>query len=76
MSRDNESPIDPMHEPESPEASERLTEVERQLKKARPRPVDLDVAALERAARATPLKPLAGSPQRRRRYRWATLAGS
>ena len=50
MNREHESPTDPMFEPEPPQASEWLDEIERRLKAARPRPPQLDVAALERLA--------------------------
>ncbi len=75
MSRDNLSPIDPMRDPES---NEQMAEVERHLKKARPRPVELDAFELERLAFATPLRSEdEKSPSRRRRYRAVTLvAGS
>lgn len=68
MSRNNESPIEPMRE----------AEIEQQLKKARPRPVELDGFALERLARATPLRGRADrSTSRRQRHRVVTpLAGS
>jgi hypothetical protein len=69
MSRENESPIDPRFEPESAETPERLAEVERNLKKARPRPVELDAFALERMAHPAPLVNGAEQPARRRRYR-------
>lgn len=74
MSREHESPNDPMHEPNL----ERLVEVERQLKKARPRPIELDAIALERAARpATLPKKFEQSTSRRRRYRSVVaVAGS
>ncbi len=76
MSRNNELPIDPMHEPESNETRNRLAEVEEHLKKARPRPVQFDVAALQRQAGSTPLRQQVAAP-RRRRYRVAALvAGS
>jgi hypothetical protein len=78
MSRNNESPIEPRHEPESGQAFERLTEIERQLKKACPKPVELDGLALERLAKAPPLRrETERSGSQRRRYRTAVfLAGS
>jgi hypothetical protein len=51
MNREDESPTDPTFEPDAPEARERLDEIERRLKAARPRPPRLDVAALQRLAR-------------------------
>lgn len=74
MCRDNESPIDPIYEPESAETRERLAGIERRLKRARPRPVKLDGFELERLEHATPLRSqveISGS--QRRRYRTAAL---
>lgn len=76
MSRDNKSPNDPIYDPESADVLQRLSEIERQLKKARPRPVELDGAEIELAFRATRLPPTPRSRRRSDRYRWATLAGT
>ena len=74
MNQNNQSPIDPMREPDPHEKPERLAEIEGLLKKARPHPVDLDADELLRLAgvasqahRSTPSSP------RRRRYRSAAL---
>ena len=76
MSRDNESPNDPIYDPESADVLQRLSEIERQLKKAQPRPVELDGAEIELAFRATRLPTPPRSRRRPDRYRWASLAGT
>lgn len=76
MSRDNESPNDPIYDPESADVLQRLSEIERQLKKAQPRPVELDGAEIEMDFRATRLPTTPRSRRRSGRHRWATLAGT
>lgn len=77
MNQDNQSPIDPMDEPEPTDSPERLSEIQRKLKQFVPRPVTLDGFALQRMARAEPLHERCKTALRRRRYRPATLvAGS
>ena len=50
MNQEHVFPTDPMNEPNSPEALKRLEEIERRLKRVRPRPPQLDATALERLA--------------------------
>jgi hypothetical protein len=50
MDGKNESPADPADEPEAIHLTERLRQIERRLKQARPRPPDLDAMALEQLA--------------------------
>ena len=79
MNQENVFPTDPMNEPDLPEALERLDEIERRLKRARPRPPRLDAIALERLARQTTVGDAAKMPLRRGRRLWhrvAVVAGS
>ena len=50
MNREHESPENWMNEPDPAQTRERLDQIEQRLKKARPRPPRLDVAALQRLA--------------------------
>ncbi|MHC4398141.1 MAG: hypothetical protein ACYTG0_00505 [Planctomycetota bacterium] len=88
MNPEDESPTGPMFEPESQEALERLDEIERRLKAARPRPPRVDLAALEQLAQETMVDPSVERPaaavvdrrpptRGRRAYRrMAVIAGS
>ncbi len=77
MNQDNQSPIDPISDSDRTDFPERLSAIERKLRKSRPRPVQLDGFALERMALADPLGEVPGIAERQRRYRPATLvAGS
>ncbi len=76
MNREHEFPNDPPYEPDSPESSARLDEVERRLKQARPRPPKLDIAALVRlaqqAAADTPVETPGAAVIRRRSRQLST----
>lgn len=73
MNHEHESLEDPTPDTDSREALERLAEIERQLKKARPRPLRLDVAAIERLARETMMPAAAERPApAATRRRWWT----
>ncbi len=71
MNKNNASPIDPERDSESPGLPEQLAKVERQLKKAQPSPVDLDIHVLEQAAFPNPRRQANNGVSRRRRYRSA-----
>ncbi len=77
MNQDNQSPIDPMNDPERTDSPERLSAIERKLRKSRPRPVEFDGFALERMALAESLRAVPGIAEGQQRYRPAALvAGS
>ncbi len=87
MNRPYESPDDRSDESKSVEQSERLNEIERRLKKVRPRPVSFDATQLERLAREASAHPAverrpAATPFHRSRWhrrpfrRMAVVAGS
>lgn len=87
MNRPYESRDDRSDESESVEQSERLNEIERRLKKARPSPVSFDATLLERLAREASVHPAferrpAATPVTRSRWRrrpfrrMAVVAGS
>lgn len=69
MNKNNASPIDPERDPESAGLPEQLAKVERQLKKARPCPVELDVHVVEQAAFPEPRRQASNGVSRHRRYR-------
>lgn len=75
MNQNHEPPIDPTHEPGPGLSQERQARIEGQLKKSRPRPVELDADELLRLAGMAPTPASSTAPPiRRRRYRSAALA--
>ena len=71
MNKNNTSPIDPERDSESAGLPEQLAKVERQLKKARPHPVELDARVLEQTAFPEPRRQAGNGVSRHRRYRSA-----